>query len=55
MSMGGVVLFQKFQEICADAGLQLTSHPVPPLRFSFANGQEYVSTSVLLFPTCLGK
>ena len=46
MSMGGVDLLQKFQEIYADAGLQLTSHPVPPLRFSFANCQEDVSTSV---------
>ena len=48
MSTGGVDLLQKFQEIYADAVLQLTSHPVPPLRFSFANGQEDVSTSVLL-------
>ena len=46
MSMGGVILLQKIQEIYADAGLQLTSHPVPPLRVSFANGQEDVSTSV---------
>ena len=52
MSMGGVDLLQKFQEIYADAGLQLTSHHVPPLRFSFANGQEDVSTSVLPVP-CL--
>ena len=50
MSMGGVDLLQKFQEIYADAGLQLTSHPVPPLRFSFANGQVDVSTSVLPVP-----
>ena len=51
MSMGGVDLLQKkIQEIYADAGLQLTSHPVPPLRFSFANGQEDVSTSVLPVP-----
>ena len=42
MSMGGVDLLQKFQEIDTDAGLQLTSHPVPPLHFS-------------LFPTCPGK
>ena len=48
--MGGVDLLQKFEEIYADAGLQLTSHPVPPLRFSFANGQEDVSTSVLPVP-----
>ena len=41
---------QKFQEIYADAGHQLTSYPVPPLRFSFANGQEDVSTSVLPVP-----
>ena len=47
MSMGGVDLLQKFQEIYADAWLQLTPHPLPPLRFSFANGQEDVSTSVL--------
>ena len=50
MSLGGVDLLQKFQEIHADAGLQLTSHPVPPLHFSFANGQEDVSTSVLPVP-----
>ena len=50
MSMGGVDLLQNIQEIYADAGLQLTSHPVPPLRFSFANGQEDVSTSVLPVP-----
>ena len=50
MSMGGVDLEQKFQEIYADAGLQLTSHPVLPLHFSFANGQEDVSTSVLPVP-----
>ena len=46
-----VLIFRKKnQEIYADAELQLTSHPVPPLRFSFANGQEDVSTSVLLVP-----
>ena len=50
MSMGGVDFLQKFQEIYADAGLQLTSHPVPPLHLSFANGQEDVSTSVLTVP-----
>ena len=50
MSMGGVDLLHKFRGIYADAGLQLTSHPVPPLRFSFANGQEDVSTSVLPVP-----
>ena len=50
MSMGGVDLLQKFQEIYADAGLQLTSHPVPPLRVSFVNGQEDVSTRVLPVP-----
>ena len=55
MSMGGVDLLQKFQEIYADAGLQLTSHPVPPLRFSFANCQEDVSTSVLPIPYLLWK
>ena len=32
------IFSQRFQEIYADAGLQLTSHPVSPLRFSFANG-----------------
>ena len=31
----------------ADPGLNLTSHPVKPLRFSIANGDEEVSTSVL--------
>ena len=50
MSMGGVDLLQRIQEMYAQAGLQLTSHPVSPLRFSFANGREDVSTSVLLVP-----
>ena len=50
MSMGGVDLLQRIQEMYAQAGLRLTSHPVSPLRFSFANGQEDVSTSVLLVP-----
>ena len=45
-----LIFCKKFQEIYADAGLQLTSHPVPPLRFSFANGQEDVSTSLLPVP-----
>ena len=35
------------KEICVDASLNLT-HPVKPLRFSFANGEEDVSTSVPL-------
>ena len=43
-------LLQKFQVIYADAGLQLISYPVPRLHFSFANGQEDVSTSVLPVP-----
>ena len=47
MSMGGVDLLRRIQEMYAQAGLRLTSHPVSPLRFSFANGQEDVSTSVL--------
>ena len=38
------------QEMSAQGGLRLTSHPVSPLRFSFANGQEDVSTSGLLVP-----
>ena len=50
MSMGGVDLLQRIQEMYAQAGLRLASHPVSPLRFSFANGQEDVSTSVLLVP-----
>ena len=33
---------QRIQEMYARAGLRLTSHPVSPLRFSFANGQEDV-------------
>ena len=49
MSMGGVVPLQNIQEIYADAGLNLTSHPLKPLRFSFANGED-VSTSVLPVP-----
>ena len=52
MSMGGVDLLQRIQEMYAQAGLRLTSHPVSPLRLSFANGQEDVSTSVLPVP-CL--
>ena len=48
--MGGVDLLQRIQEMYAQGGLRLTSHPVSPLRFSFANGQEDVSTSVLLVP-----
>ena len=47
MSAGGVDLLQRIQEMYAQAGLRLSSHPVSPLRFSFANGQEDVSTSVL--------
>ena len=50
MSMRGVDLLQRIQEMYAQAGLRLTSHPVSPLRFSFANGQEDVSTSVLPVP-----
>ena len=50
MSMGGVDLLQNIQEIYEDASLQLTSHPVSPLRFSFANAQEDVSTNVLFVP-----
>ena len=50
MSMRGVVLLQRIQEMYAHAGLRLSSHPVSPLRFSFANGQEDVSTSVLPVP-----
>ena len=50
MSMGDVDLLQRVQEMYAQVGLRLTSHPVSPLRFSFANGQEDVSTSVLPVP-----
>ena len=50
MSMGGVDLLQRIQEMYAHAGLRLTSHLVSSPRFSFANGQEDVSTSVLLVP-----
>ena len=50
MSMGGVDLLQRIQETYAQDGLRLTSHPVSPLRFSFANGQEDVSTSVMSVP-----
>ena len=48
--MGGVDLLQRIQEMYAQAGLRLTSHPVSPLRFAFADGQEDVSTSVLPVP-----
>ena len=50
MSMGSADLLQRVQEIYAQAGLRLTSHPVSPLLFSFADGQEDVSTSVLPVP-----
>ena len=50
MSKGGVDSLRRIQEMHAQAGLPLTSHPVSPLRFSFANGQEDVSTSVLPAP-----
>ena len=50
IAMGGVDLLQKIQEMYAQAGLQLTSHPVSPLRVYFANVQEDVSTSVLPVP-----
>ena len=50
MSMGGVDLSQRIQEIYAGAGLQLTSRLVSPLRFPIANGQEDVSTSALPVP-----
>ena len=50
MSMGGVDLLQRIQEMYAQAGHRLTSHPVSQLRFSFANGQEDVSTSVSIVP-----
>ena len=33
MSMGGVELLQRIQEMYAQAGHRLTSHPVSPLRF----------------------
>ena len=56
MSTGGVDLLQRIQEMYASAGLRLSSHPVSPLRFSFANGRENVSTSVFcLYRICLGK
>ena len=55
ISMGGVDLLQRIQEMNAQAGLRLTSHPVSPLRFSVANGHEDVSTSVLLVPYLLWK
>ena len=32
MSMGGVDLLQRIQEVYEEAGLRLTSHPVSPLR-----------------------
>ena len=52
MSMGGVDLLQRVQEMYAQAGLRLTSHPVSPLRFSFANGQEYLPWNVILYIEC---
>ena len=50
MSTGDIDLLQRIQEMYAHVGLRLTLHPVSPLRFSFANGQEDVSTSVLPVP-----
>ena len=49
-SMIGLQVQVLLQEMSAQGGLRLTSHPVSPLRFSFANGQEDVSTSGLLVP-----
>ena len=50
MSMGGVDVLQRIQEMNEKASLRLTSRPVSPLRFSFAKGQEDVSTRVLPVP-----
>ena len=50
LDSGATDLLQRIQEMYAQAGLRLTSYPVSPLRFSFANGQEDVSTSVLPVP-----
>ena len=47
--MGGDLL-PKIQDMHADAGLNLTSHPVKPFRLFFAKGEEDVSTSVLPVP-----
>ena len=53
MSMGGVDLLQKFQEIYADDGLQLTSHPVPPLHFFLRErSRGRVDECFNLFLTC---
>ena len=43
-SMGGVDLLQRIQEIYADVGFNPTSHPVKPLRFSFAKKKEEKKT-----------
>ena len=40
-----LICLREFLEMYAQASLRLTSHPVSPLRFSFANGQEDVSTN----------
>ena len=57
VSMGGVDLLQKIREIYADASVNLTSHLVKPLRFSFANEEDKRTCRRLfcLFLTCLGE
>eukprot|EP00975_Prorocentrum_lima_P030864 6478096-Prorocentrum_lima.AAC.1 len=50
MSMGGADLLTQIQEFYAGYGVQLASRLALPLRFSFADGAEDESTSVLTVP-----
>eukprot|EP00975_Prorocentrum_lima_P059244 12419977-Prorocentrum_lima.AAC.1 len=50
MSMGGVNVLTQIQEFYAGYGVQLASRLDLPLRFSFGNGVEDESTSVLTVP-----
>ena len=49
-SMGGVDLLTDIQEFYAGYGLYLNSRPAPPMRFSFANGDEDWSDRVFSIP-----
>ena len=55
MSMRGVDLLQRIQEMYAQAGLRLTSHPVSPLRFSSRTDKRTCRQVFCLYRTCPGK
>ena len=48
--MGGVDLLDDIQEFYHEHGVVLTPRAAPPLRFSFANGDEDVPASVVGIP-----